>query len=74
MRFEIVYFRTKIQLHPSQRLTMRRLSQILSLSLFALACLKPALAADPAGIVLFMESNGEVFLLLADHADSSTRG
>lgn len=42
--------------------------------LFLCAGLGPALSAQPAGIVLYMQSGGEVFLLLADHTDSVTRG
>lgn len=34
----------------------------------------PALSAQPAGIVLYMKSGGEVFLLLADHTLQYTRG
>ena len=42
--------------------------------LLTLAGLGPTLLAQPAGIVLYMKSGGEVFLLLADHTDSTTRG
>lgn len=34
----------------------------------------PVLSAQPAGIVLYMKSGGEVFLLLADHTLQYTRG
>ena len=44
------------------------------LSLFILTGFAPAISAQPAGTVLYMESGGEVFLLLADHTDSATRG
>lgn len=53
---------------------MQKFLRVLLFSLFGTAAFWLPASAQPAGIVLYMESGGEVYLLLADHADPSARG